>query len=210
MSISRHSKRLSIAGVFSLCLFLLLAGTASAHAKVISADPGIGSTIATAPTKITVTTIENMKPGPKFSNLFVYGPSGALVSQGDATFSLNNPKEMSVTIKPEKGNGVYIVRWVTVSADDGDPDEGAFIFTVNSAAPAASASTPTKQTSASTSGPVSGIPLWVPIVIGVAALLVGLAAGAGLARRYAATLPTTAQGSEIGASEKERTPTNRS
>jgi len=195
-----------MAAVFSLGLLLLLAGSASAHAKVISADPGIGSNIATAPTKITVTTIENMKPGAKFSNLFVYGPSGALVSQGDATIPLNNPKEMSVTIKPEKGNGVYIVHWVTVSADDGDPDEGAFIFTVNSAASGASTSTPTKQTSTPAS---SGIPLWVPIVTSIVALLVGLGAGVGLGRRSAGTVPT-AQSSAMAANEKERTPTNRS
>jgi len=209
MRISRHSTLLSIASVSSLCLFLLLAGIASAHAKVISANPGIGSTIVTAPTKITVTTIENMKPGPKFSNLFVYGPSGALVSQGDATIPLNNLKEMSVTIKPEKGNGVYIVRWATVSADDGDPDEGAFIFTVNSTAPVASTSTPAKQTSTSTSAGSSGIPLWVPILTGIVALLVGLGAGAGLGRKYAATVPME-QSTAMGAEQKERTPTNRS
>jgi methionine-rich copper-binding protein CopC len=198
-----------MAAAFSLGLLLLLAGSASAHAKVISADPGLGSTIALAPTKITVTTIENMKPGAKFSNLFVYGPSGALVSQGDATIPLNNPKEMSVTIKPEKGNGVYIVRWITVSADDGDPDEGAFIFTVNSAGPVASTSTPTKQTSTPTSAASSGIPLWAPIVTGIVALLVGLGAGAGLGRRSAIIIPT-GQTSAMAANEKERTPTNRS
>src|SRR6266568_5970414 len=92
-----------IATILSLSFALFaFVGTASAHAKVISATPGIGSTIATAPAAVTVQTAENMNPDPKLSNLFVYGPSGELISDGNAKVSLNNPKEMSIQIKPEK------------------------------------------------------------------------------------------------------------
>src|SRR6266566_6340020 len=62
----------------------------------------------------------NMNPDPKKSNLFVYGPGGELISQGNARVSFSNPQQMSVPIKPN-WNGVYIVHWVTVSAVDGDP-----------------------------------------------------------------------------------------
>ncbi|GCE24002.1 hypothetical protein KDK_78020 [Dictyobacter kobayashii] len=91
-----------------------------------------------------MTTAENMKPGATNSNLFVYGPSGELISQGDARVDLNNPARMSVNIKPEK-NGVYVVRWITVSAQDGDPDQGAYVFTVG---PAASGTTTQPQAAA--------------------------------------------------------------
>ena len=117
------------AALLSMGLLFVVAGTASAHAKVLSATPAIGSTIAKAPTTVTVVCAENINPNPKLSNLFVYAPSGDLISQGDAKVSLSNPKEMSIGIKASD-NGVYVVRWITVSADDGDPDQGAFVFTV--------------------------------------------------------------------------------
>jgi len=151
-----------------------MAGTASAHASVIDSNPKMNSTVILAklPTTITVTTAENMKPGASNSDLLVYGPSGKLISQGDATIALNDPTHMSVAIKPEKA-GVYTVYWKTVSADDGDPDQGAFGFTVTS--------TSSSPSTATTSG-VTGTPIWVPIVAGIVALLVGLGVGIGIGR----------------------------
>jgi len=151
-----------------------MVGTASAHAAVVDSNPKMNSTITLAklPTMLTVTTAENMKPGASNSDLFVYGPSGQLMSQGDATVALNNPMHMSVAIKPDK-TGVYTVYWKTVSADDGDPDQGAFGFTV-----AATASSPSTVTTSAT----AGTPIWVPIVVGIIALLVGLGAGIGIGR----------------------------
>src|SRR5215472_223375 len=142
-----HIPRTPLAMFLSVGLLLLMAGTVAAqstaptrvtvpaHAKVYKAIPAIGSTITQAPTTVTVFTLENINPNPKLSNLFVYAPSGDLISQGDAKVALNDPRQMSITIKPT-GNGVYIVRWITVSAQDGDPDQGAFFFNVQPKAPA--------------------------------------------------------------------------
>jgi methionine-rich copper-binding protein CopC len=159
---------------------------------VLSATPGIGSVIATPPTSISVTTAENMNPDPKKSNLFVYGPSGDLISQGNAKIPLNNPKEMSIAIKAS-GNGVYIVHWITVSSDDGDPDEGAFIFTVNPNAANGSTGVTAKSTArtgtptATTSG--SGFPVAPVVITGIVALLVGLGAGFGIGRSRSNAAP---------------------
>src|SRR6266581_2751572 len=165
--------QLLLAVMLSLGLLFSIVTTASAHAKVLSATPGIGATITQAPTKVTVETAENMKPGAQFSNLFVYAPNGDLISQGNATIPLNSPKEMSIAIKPS-GNGVYVVRWNTVSADDGDPDQGAFIFTVQAQVPA----TPTPASHSTTTPPpasnTGNTPLWIPILVGILALLVGV------------------------------------
>jgi len=193
-----------------------MAGVASAepaHAKVLDALPKIGSTITQAPTTVTVFTAENINPDPKKSNLFVYGPGGDLISQGNAKVPLSNPREMSITIKPDASNssGIYVVQWITVSLEDGDPAQGAFVFTVKSAV----APTPTPATSGTTPPPsttsgsgTSGIPLWVPIVVGIAALLIGLGAGFGLARSTARPSIGTMR-KTLAQQELEETPTKR-
>src|SRR2546425_3458563 len=193
--------QLPFALMLSMGLLYFMTGTVSAHstipahAKVNKAIPAIGSTISQAPTTVTVFTLENINPTPSKSNLFVYSPAGDLISQGNAKVSLTNPREMSITIKPDPANlhGVYVVQWKTVSAEDGDPDQGAFVFTVNAAAvasptPAATTSTSqaTTPSNTNTSG-TSGTPIWVPIVVGVIALLVGLGAGLGFGRRSSAS-----------------------
>jgi methionine-rich copper-binding protein CopC len=197
MSTLHRRVKLLIATLLSLGLMLVMVGMASAHtsypahAKVNKAIPAIGSTVSQAPTTVTVFTLENIAPGSSKSNLFVYSPAGDLISQGNATVSLTNPREMSITIKPDTANlnGVYVVRWITVSAEDGDPDQGAFVFTVNAAAIASPTPAPTRSTSqgttptTSTTNSSGGTPVWVPILVGVLALLVGLGGGLGLGRR---------------------------
>ena len=185
MGLCDRSLRRGLAVLLSLGLFFAMTGTASAHvehAKVSKAIPAIGSTITQVPATVTVFTLENMNPDPKNSNLFVYGPGGALISQGDAKVSLSNPQQMSVTIKPD-GNGIYVVQWKTVSALDGDPDQGAFVFTVKPGVHA----TPTTAAGATTPPPTAsgtgGIPLWVPFIVGELALLIGLGSGLSLGRR---------------------------
>ena len=211
MRTSYRYLRLSGAALLGLGLLFVVVGTVSAHvahAKVLSATPAIGSTITQAPTKVTVFTAENINPDPKLSNLFVYSPAGDLISQGDAKVSLSDPKQMSISIKPH-GNGVYVVRWITVSALDGDPDEGAFVFTVKPAAVA----TPTASqgsTTTTTSG-TGGIPLWVPILVGIVALLIGLGAGLGIGRSTGRPSAVGTMRQRVAAEEQQdTTPTKRS
>ena len=206
-----HRLQLIFAIPLSLGLLCLMTGTAlahaaiPAHAKVLSAIPAIGSTVSQAPTTVTVFTAENINPDPNKSNLFVYSPAGDLISQGNAAVSFTNPKQMSIPIKPDSAhpNGVYVVQWKTVSALDGDPDQGAFVFTVNTGVvttptpvPTTSTSQTTPPTATTTSG-TGDTPVWVPIVVGVLALLIGLGGGLALGRQRSA--------SPIGAMRKKVT-----
>jgi methionine-rich copper-binding protein CopC len=202
----RFSLQTLLAALASLALLCVTGGAVFAapaqpsmafHAKVGSAEPAIGSTITQAPTKVTVFTLEDMNPDPAKSNLQVYGPSAdpstgsTLISQGDAQIPLSDPKQMSINITPVAGHtdGIYIVFWKTVSADDGDAASGSFTFTVNAAgAGASSTPTPTAQpanptTSTNTPTSTTGTPIWVPIVVGLIALVVGLGAGLAFGRR---------------------------
>ena len=199
------------ATLLSLGLLFIVAGTVSAHtahAKVLSATPAIGSTITQAPDKVIVECAENINPDPKLSNLFVYGPAGDLISQGDAQVSLSNPKEMSIGIKPT-GNGVYVVRWITVSALDGDPDQGAFIFTVKPAVSAAPTATTNNSATTTTNGS-SGTPLWATILVGLVALLVGLGVGLGIGRGGKKPSTMSAMRQEVSAQDQPKTPTKTS
>jgi copper resistance protein C len=188
-----------LASCLSLGLVLFVAvGTASAHAAVIASTPKANSTIAKAHSSIQVTTAENMTTDPKQTNLFVYGPKGELISLGNATVDINNPIHMSVKIKTDAGNGIYIVRWITKSASDGDPDEGAFAFTVN---PNATQAPTTSQ--ATTSSSNSSSPIVPAIVVGIITLLVGLGAGFGIGRARPARVERSA---EATPESKETTP----
>ncbi len=184
--------QLLLAVMLSLGLLFSIVTTASAHAKVLSATPGIGATITQAPTKVTVETAENMKPGAQFSNLFVYAPNGDLISQGNATIPLNSPKEMSIAIKPS-GNGVYVVRWITVSADEQVP-----------ATPTPASHSTTTPPPASNTG---NTPLWIPILVGILALLVGVGGGFGLGQRSAKRASSFGTMRRSVAAQEEETPT---
>lgn len=215
MRIAYRLRRLLAAMLLSSGLIFVVVGTVSAHmahpahAKVLSATPAIGSTITQAPTKVTVFTAENINPDPKLSNLFVYSPAGDLISQGDAKVSLSNPEEMSIGIKPT-GNGVYVVRWITVSAQDGDPDQGAFVFTVKPAVVATPTTTSHGGTTTTSYG-TGGIPVWVPILVGVVALLIGLGAGLGIGRNTGRRPALGAMRQRVESEEQpDTTPTKRS
>ncbi len=217
MNTPRSTVKGLLAALVSLGLLCVTAGVALAapslpvHAKIWKSDPAIGSTIASAPTKVTVFALESIKP--QGSSLQVYGPgpdaSDTLVSQGKTQFPLADSKQMSVEITPTSGhiNGVYIVFWQTVSADDGDTASGSFTFTVNTGATSSATPTPVPSqtgvtTPASTSGS-PGMPVWVPIVAGLVALLVGLGAGLGLGRRRTASASLGAMRASLAQTREE-------
>ena len=62
--------------------------------------------------------------------LEVYGPGDQRVDQDDAAIDDDNRKLMTVSLQSDLPNGVYTVRWRTLSADDGDDAEGEFQFTI--------------------------------------------------------------------------------
>jgi methionine-rich copper-binding protein CopC len=188
-------RRLWLAGVLALTsalgLTVLLAGVASAHASYVSSDPAAGAVLATAPTQVTVHFAENVNPQgkdgipsslqvflkPELKNTFYSDQDATEVDNGKTQFPLSDAKSMSIGMKGA-GNGIYEVYWHTVSADDGDPDSGVFFFGVGTGNVLGTGSV-TPAPAAST----SGVAVWVLILVGVLALLVGGGLGAWLARR---------------------------
>src|SRR5205823_1598935 len=98
-------------------------------------DPADGATVATAPGVVKVWFSEGVR-AVSDSNLKVVDSSGQQVDNKDSKVDTSDPdrKLMTVSLKPNLPAGTYTVQWATVSADDGDKDDGEFSFTIRLAA----------------------------------------------------------------------------
>ncbi len=181
-----------LAASLALGLSMALAGVASAHAAYDHSTPAAGAVVATAPTEVTVVFKENIDP--KGSSLAVYHMTDAKnttnfdqesrqVSPDNGTqYPLSDPKSMTIAMQGD-GNGIYAVVWKTVSADDGDPDAGVFFFGVGTGNVLGTSSAASTPTTTPTSSASSGTPVWVTILVGIVALVIGAGATLVLAGR---------------------------
>lgn len=127
----------------SAVLMIALASVAFAHAEIKSCVPEIDGTVETAPTEVVCTSSQGMDA--TGSSLQVFDADGMQVDKGDSHVDLNDPDrtKISVSLDTSKmSDGVYTVKWTTVSADDGDTANGAFKFTVGHAMHMDMAATP--------------------------------------------------------------------
>lgn len=100
------------------------ASPASAHAELVTTDPGSDSVVAAAPTEITLQFSERVAVQP--DGIRVLTGTGERVDMGTASAS------GSVATSPLKsglGDGGYVVSWRAISAD-GHPIRGSFTFSV--------------------------------------------------------------------------------
>jgi methionine-rich copper-binding protein CopC len=184
-----------LAGVLALATAVLTAAPASAHDVITGSDPADGSTVATAPSRVSVTFDEAPQTG--FSTLTVVGPDGAHHEQG-ATAS--DGTVVSVGVGPLPAAGVYQIGYRIVS-DDGHPVTGAVSFTLTTPSPAAgvapAAASPQAapaqhdhaqatqaappSPAASSSSDSTGVPVWLFVVLAV--VVVGGAVALVLRRR---------------------------
>ena len=182
-----------LAGVLALATAVLTAAPASAHDVITGSDPADGSTVATAPSRVSVTFDEAPQAG--FSTLTVVGPDGAHHEQGAAA---SDGTVVSVGVGPLPAAGVYQIGYRIVS-DDGHPVTGAVSFTLTRPSPAnAAAASPAAQApaaqsptgatqaappspAASSSSDSTGVPVWLFVVLAV--VVVGGAVALVLRRR---------------------------
>lgn len=103
------------------------AGRASAHATLISTDPGQGAVLATIPTTVALTFSEPVVVAE--DGLRVFGPDGAKVDNG-RTAHLGRSSTVGIGVVAEGSpQGTYTVSWRVISADS-HPVAGAFTFSV--------------------------------------------------------------------------------
>jgi copper transport protein len=100
---------------------------AAAHALLQSSDPAAGSTVASAPSVVTLGFGE--APDPKLSSVKVLDASGQSVASGPAVAVPGQPDKLRVPLGRLQ-DGVYTVAWRTVSVVDGHTAAGSFAFGV--------------------------------------------------------------------------------
>jgi methionine-rich copper-binding protein CopC len=141
---------MAFAGLFGVGVHVV-----SAHAQYQSSTPPAGSTVSTAPSQVQITYTQELAE----IHISIMGPHGTEVTTAAAKFDLANRTNASVPMAGD-GPGVYTVLWHNVSGDDGDPNDGQFVFTVAGAAPAAATPAPTaipttSTVTAQTAGPAA-------------------------------------------------------
>jgi len=133
---------LALASLFGFGL-----GSASAHAQYAGSTPSANGTVQSAPSSLQITFTQELSD----IKISITGPHGGEVTTAPATFDLANRHQANVSMKDD-GPGTYTVLWHNVSGDDGDPNDGQFVFTVAGAAPT-SAPTSSGQTTDAQSSP---------------------------------------------------------
>jgi methionine-rich copper-binding protein CopC len=159
----------ALAAFVALVAALVAPGIASAHASYKSSDPKPNQILKTPPSLVTINFVENVNP--QGSDIVVYDATGKQVSTAPAQVDRSNLMRMTVPMKGTNAE-IYLVVWHTVSADDGDPDVGAFNFLVNPSQSSIQAVS-SGSGSANPSTSSSGMPIWLGVLLGVVGLIVG-------------------------------------
>lgn len=124
-----RTARIAVAGVAVVVLLVATAGTASAHARLVSTDPAASSVLLAPPAQVVldfddVVTIDG-------GSLRVFGPDGRRVDDGGDHHPGGRRDAVAVGLPTDLGRGSYVVAWRVIS-DDGHPVHGAYVFSVGS------------------------------------------------------------------------------
>ena len=169
-----------VATGLALAAVLALAGPSLAHALPQSSDPGPGTTLATPPTRVSITFGE--RPDPSLSSIKVLDTGGNAVTSGPTVAAPDNPLVLEVPLRP-LGDGVYTVAWRTVSAVDGHVAAGSYAFGVGTPPPSPSAGSAGGAAATASAGPS------VASIVGRWLLYLGLVTLLGVACFSAAIAP---------------------
>jgi copper transport protein len=177
----RSAYSLAMVLFFAMFLFSLTVLTAQAHAAYKSSNPPANSVLKKAPTMVSITFVQRLSP--EGLSIVVYGNRSEVVSTSRAQISFTDPYTASVTMKGD-GSDIYRVDWNNVSAEDGDPTVGAFVFAVDPSG---------KSDKVTPSAPIivqesPGVSPLVAVLIGLAGLVIGGVGGNYVANRIRGTV----------------------
>lgn len=120
-----------------LCAFvmaLLVIASASAHAEPVRVSPGDGAVLNRLPARIVIDMSQEMARSAGQNDIDVFNSAGAEVTVESAVIEDSGRKTLTVSIPAGLDPGAYVVRWKTLSAEDGDDASGQTTFTYDPAA----------------------------------------------------------------------------
>ena len=124
-----------------------------AHADYERSVPAADEVVNQAPQQVQVWFTQDLFRREGENSLEVYGPGELRVDLDDAAIDDDDRKLMTVSLQPDLADGVYIVRWRNLSADDGDAAEGEFQFSVRASKPTAEPDQPAPTATAENAQP---------------------------------------------------------
>jgi len=127
-------KRLPPLLVAALAALALLA-VALAHAEPARITPGDGAVLASRPSQVEIEMSQELARQVGANDIDVIDASGKEVTAVAAVIDNANRRKISVPLPSDLPVGIYIVKWKTLSADDGDAASGQLGFTFDPARP---------------------------------------------------------------------------
>lgn len=115
------------AACLAILAALTVAGVASAHAQLVASSPAAGDVLASAPTELRLTFSEPLESG--FTSADVIDAQGIALVERAGVIDPADANTLVVGL-PSLGDGVYTVRWRSLSGADAHPAEGFFTFGV--------------------------------------------------------------------------------
>jgi methionine-rich copper-binding protein CopC len=132
MSNSRQALRIAIVGA------LLWVGSARAHAAYLRSAPGENSVVSAPPARVDIWFTQELFRRQGENQIQVFGAGEQPVHAGDAQVDDDDRTHLWVELLPGLAPGTYRVEWRSLSAEDGDSDQGMFSFTLDPQAEATS------------------------------------------------------------------------
>lgn len=144
----------SWAVLLTLGLALIPLSGALAHADYLRSLPGDGAIVADSPERVEIWFTQEMFRREGENRIEVFGPDGLPVHVGSAQIDDDDRSHMWVNLQAPLSPGDHKVTWRTLSAADGDTEEGEFTFRIDPEA--AATSTPMGEE------PITSLPTSVP------------------------------------------------
>jgi methionine-rich copper-binding protein CopC len=104
---------------------------ASAHAEPSRARPGDGAVLNVPPTEVVLVMTQDMAREAGANAIDVFDARGNEVTTEDAKVDPTDRRRLSVALPANLPAGEYVVRWTTLSAEDGDTASGELRFRVD-------------------------------------------------------------------------------
>ena len=128
-----HSRPGTLLAMFVLSIAgaLLAVSAAFAHAEPVTVAPGSGAVVTAAPPEIVIQMSQEMARREGANDIDVVDAAGIEVTTLAAVIDNGDRSRLSVLLPSDLPPGVYTVRWMTLSAEDGDTANGEYSFTLD-------------------------------------------------------------------------------